>query len=187
MIKTVLSVILLCLATAVAQAQGKNNSLKGVPFNERIVTGGGLGLSFGNVQDFVSVSPIIGYSVTRRLVAGTGFTYRYTRFKTVTPPLTFNDYAINPFARFMVYNGIFVQTEYEYLNYEFYVSPGETNRRGFSSFLAGGGLLQPVGKNAAFFVIALYNFSYTASTSVYTPYQSPWVIRAGISIGGISF
>ncbi len=170
-----------------ACAQGKNNSLEGVPAGQRIVTGGGLGLSFGNTQDFISISPIIGYALTRRLVAGTGVTYRYTKYKTVQPPVTFNDYAINPFARFTVYKGFFLQTEYEYLSYEYYVSVNEKARQGFNSFLGGGGFLQPMGKNAAFFVVALYNFSYTASSSVYTPYQSPWVIRAGITIGGISF
>jgi hypothetical protein len=175
------------LVTAEVMAQGKNNSLEGIPAKERIVTGGGLGLSFGNTVDYIAVSPIIGYAITRKFVAGTGLTYRYTKYKTVTPALTFNDYAINPFARFTVYNGIFLQTEYEYLNYEYLRGPGETARQNFNSFLAGGGFLQPIGSNAAFFVMALYNFSYTASSSLYTPYQSPWVIRAGISIGGISF
>lgn len=175
------------LFTITAMAQGKNNSLEGVPARERIVTGGGLGLSFGNTVDFVSISPIIGYAITKRFIAGTGFTYRYTKYKTINPPISFNDYAINPFARFTVYNGIFIQTEYEHLNYEYYVGNGETARKSFNSFLAGGGFIQPMGRNAAFFVMALYNFSYTASSSVYTPYQSPWVIRAGITIGGISF
>lgn len=46
------------------------NSLEGVPFKERIVTGGGLGLSFGSNQDFISLSPIIGYAFTKKFVAG---------------------------------------------------------------------------------------------------------------------
>ncbi|MDL5050218.1 hypothetical protein QQ054_29880 [Oscillatoria amoena NRMC-F 0135] len=186
MTKSMASIILFMSSALAAHAQGKNNSLEGIPANQRIVTGGGLGLSFGNTMDFISVSPIIGYALTRRLVAGTGITYRYTKYKTLPPPNTFNDYAVNPFARFTVYNGIFLQAEYEYLSYEYY-SGNEKSRQGFSSFMAGGGFMQPMGRNAAFFVLALYNFSYTASSSLYTPYQSPWVIRAGITIGGISF
>jgi len=170
-----------------AFAQGEANSLKDVPFSERIITGGGFGLGFGNVQDFVSISPIIGYSVTRRLVVGSGFTYRYTNYKAVTPNISFNDYSINPFARFTVYNGIFLQTEYEHLNYEYSISPSEKARDSFNSFLAGGGFMQPLGNRSSFFVLALYNFSYTASTSVYTPYQSPWIIRVGVNIGGFMF
>ncbi|QOI96214.1 MAG: hypothetical protein HRU69_01430 [Flammeovirgaceae bacterium] len=178
---------IIVLGPLTAFSQGKNNSLEGVPAKERIVTGGGLGLSFGNTMDFISVSPIIGYAITKKFIAGTGLTYRYTKYKTINPPITFNDYAFNPFARFTVYNGIFIQTEFEHLNYEYYVGFGETARSTFNSFLAGGGFIQPMGRNAAFFVMALYNFSYTASSSLYTPYQSPWVIRAGITIGGISF
>jgi hypothetical protein len=56
-----------------AFAQGEDNSLKGTPAKERIVTGGGFGLGFGNVQDYVSVSPVIGYAVTRKFLVGSGF------------------------------------------------------------------------------------------------------------------
>lgn len=187
MYKMLLVLIIICSQSLSVWAQGKNNSLEGVPVKERIVTGGGLGLSFGNTMDFISVSPIIGYAITRKFVAGTGLTYRYTKYKISNPPQTFNDYAINPFARFTVYNGIFLQAEYEHLNYEYQTGMGETARSSFNSFLAGGGFLQPMGRNAAFFVMALYNFSYTASSSLTTPYQSPWIVRAGFTIGGTFF
>ena len=176
----------LMLSGSTVLAQGEDNSLKGVPIKERIVTGGGFGLGFGNVQDYVSLSPIIGYSVTRKFLVGSGITYRYTKYKITTPSIAFNDYSINPFARFTIYNGFFVQTEFEHLNYQ-YLNAGEKDRRQFNSFLAGGGLIQPLGNKASLFIMALYNFSYTASTSVYTPYQSPWVIRAGVNIGGFIF
>jgi hypothetical protein len=170
-----------------AFAQGEDNSLKGTPAKERIVTGGGFGLGFGNVQDYVSVSPVIGYAVTRKFLVGSGFTYRYTKYKIYNPNVTFNDYSINPFARFTIYNGIFVQTEYEHMNYQFISGSGEKSRESFNSFLAGGGFIQPVGDKMAFYVMALYNFSYTASDAFYTPYQSPWVIRAGVNIGNFIF
>lgn len=181
------SLLFLIISVGVAVAQGEDNSLKGVPFKERIVTGGGFGLGFGNVQDFVSLSPVIGYSVTRKFLVGSGFTYRYSKYKLVTPATSFNDYSINPFARFTVYKGFFVQTEFEHLNYQLLVGPDEKERRSFNSFLAGGGLLQPIGNKASFFIMALYNFSYTPSDAFYTPYQSPWVIRAGVNIGGFIF
>jgi hypothetical protein len=168
-------------------AQGEANSLKGVPVSERIVTGGGMGMGFGNLQDFVSISPLIGYSITKRLVMGSGFTYRYTKFKGITPNISFNDYSINPFARFTVYNGIFLQTEYEHLNYEYYISQGEKGRSSFNSFLGGGGFMQPIGNRSSFFAMALYNFSYTASDSFNTPYTSPWIIRVGFNVGGFMF
>jgi hypothetical protein len=171
--------------------QGENNSLKGVPAKERIVFGGGMGLSFGAQQDFVSVSPVLGYMFTKRLIGGTGVTYRYTNYKFLRPNVQLHDYGVNPYVQFFVYRNIFLQTEYEYLNYEFPVPTSgrtETIRQDFTSFLAGAGFLQPLGKNLGFYLLVLYNFSYvTPQPGQYTPYNSPFVIRAGINIGRFSF
>jgi hypothetical protein len=185
--KQILVFTLTMLVCGVAFSQGKNNSLKGVPFKERVVTGGGFGLGFGSQQDFIMLAPMIGYKVTQRLLAGTSVTYRYTNYKFYNPSVKLNDYGVNPFMRFVIYNGIFAQVEYEVLNYEFPLTSVETTRQTFDSFMAGGGFLQPIGGKAVFYVLALYNFSYTASSSFYTPYNSPWVIRAGINIGNFSF
>lgn len=169
-------------------AQGEANSLKEVPPRERIVTGGGFGLSFGNYQDFVSVSPLIGYRLTAKLIAGTSITYRYTNFKYYKPSIKLHDYGVSPFLQFFVYKNIFVQTEYEYLNYEYPVDLRETTRRNFNSFLAGGGFVQPIGERARFYIMALYNFSYAdPQPGEYTPYDSPLIIRAGVNIGSFSF
>ena len=155
-----------------------------MPLKDRIVTGGGLGLGFGSVQDFFSVSPMIGYRLTARLLAGTGLTYRYTNYKVTRPSIKLNDYGVNPFLRFTVYRNIFIQTEYEHLNYEYPLTIAETTRRSFDSFMAGGGFIQPLGERFAFYVMALYNFSYQEQ-GVYSPYDSPFVVRAGINIGAL--
>ena len=181
-----LACIFIALLTSTgALSQGKNNSLKGVPFKERIVTGGGFGLGFGSTQDYISISPVIGYALTAKVMAGTSFTFRYTNYKYYTPSVTLIDYGLSPFARYTFYKGFFIQTEYEYLNYEFPLNNGETTRQQFRSFLAGGGIIQPLGNKAALYFMALYNFSYVnAGTGIYTPYDSPLIIRAGINIGG---
>lgn len=197
MIRFITSLILFFLVITSLHAQSRkgdsyDNSLKGVPLKERIVVGGGLGLSFGSYQDFFSISPMIGYKVTERMLAGTSITYRYTKYKYHSPAATLNDYGINPFLRYTVFNGIFLQTEYEYLNYEFpiYVQTPtgieleNTTRRKFNSFLAGGGFVQPIGDKAAFFLLALYNFSYRdVQPNEYTPYASPLILRGGITVG----
>ncbi|MEX1239075.1 MAG: hypothetical protein WEB30_05135 [Cyclobacteriaceae bacterium] len=186
MVRFLLPIFLILCASVAAFAQGKDNSLNGAPLKDRIVTGGGIGLGFGSVQDYFSVSPMIGYRLTQKLLAGTGVTYRYTNYKVVKPSIKLNDYGLNPFLRFTVYRNIFLQTEYEYLNYEFPVSVAETTRRSFDSFLAGGGFIQPIGQRAAFYLMALYNFSYQQTTQ-YSPYDSPIVVRAGINIGALGF
>ena len=181
---------LVCSMTAFGQ--GEANSLKGIPFKERVVIGGGLGLSFSSYQDFFALYPQVGYMATRKLMVGSGLTYRYTKYKDYSPSLTFNDWGINPFVRFTVYRNIFLQTEYEYLNYEDLVYPvtaaRETTRRGYNSFLAGGGFVQPIGQKASFYIMAMYNFSYRDPMyGEYSPYSSPLIIRAGVNVGGIGF
>lgn len=189
MIRFLTSLILVAFSVTSLHAQSRkgdsyDNSLKGLPLKERIVVGGGLGLSFGSQQDFFSVSPLIGYRVTERMLAGTGITYRYTKYKYYSPALTLSDYGFNPFVRYTVFNGIFLQTEYEYLNYEFPVTIEESVRKTYNSFLAGGGFVQPIGDKAAFYLLALYNFSYQdVQPGEYTPYASPLVLRGGITVG----
>lgn len=174
-----LIVAILAIGTSRVNAQGEDNSLKGVPANERIIVGGGLGLGFGSYQDYVMISPSIGYLLTKKLMGGVNVTYQYNKYKYYSPPITSNSYGGGPFARFMIYRGIFVHLEYEYLNYEFF----ET-RQDYSSFMAGGGFIQPIGNKAAFYLSVLYNFNYqTPNPNEYYPYSSPWVIRAGISLG----
>jgi hypothetical protein len=171
-----------------AFSQGKDNSLEGVPFKERIVTGGGIGLSFGTVQDFFSLSPTIGYKLTERLIVGTGLTYRYTNYKYSKPSIKLHDYGVSPFMRFTVYKNVFIQAEYEHLNYEFPTSQTQSVRKNFNSFLAGGGFIQPIGNKFYFYLMALYNFSYqTPAIGEYTPYNSPLILRGGINIGNLSF
>ncbi|HEU5289204.1 MAG TPA: hypothetical protein VFU05_01095, partial [Cyclobacteriaceae bacterium] len=78
--------------------------------------------------------------------------------------------------------------EYEYLNYEAILSNLETTRANWDSFMAGGGIMQPIGSRAGVFFMVLYNFSYReAQQGEYLPYASPWVIRAGINVGALSF
>lgn len=191
MIRSLVFAGLLIVCVSTAFAQGEDNSLKGTPISERIVFGGGLGLGFGNTQSYVMLSPSIGYMVTRKFMAGTNITYQYTRYKAsaygLPDDVNSNNYGFGPFARYMVYGGFFVQAEYEYLNFEYfeYVNNEIVSRRqDYNSFMAGGGLIQPIGDKASFYIIALYNFSYsTPGVNEFSPYSSPLVLRAGISLG----
>jgi len=180
MIRFVLLLFVFCgLSLNQANAQGEANSLKDVPPSERVIFGGGVGLGFGSYQDYIMVSPSIGYLLTKKLMTGVNLTYQYNKYKYYTPSVTSNSYGGGPFARFMVFRGIFVHAEYEYLNYDLF----ET-RQDYTSFMLGGGFIQPVGNRAAFYFSVLYNFNYdTPNPNEYYPYSSPWVIRAGISLG----
>ena len=182
--RPLLFALFLIASVAVYAQKNDDNSLEGVPLKERIVTGGGFGMSFDSYQDFISVSPLIGYKFTQKFIGGTSITYRYTKYKYYKPAITLNDWGINPFLRYQIFGNFFIQAEYEYLNYEFPTAPEESTRKTFNSFLAGGGFIQPIGDKAAFFVTALYNFSYKDPLpNEYSPYYSPLVLRAGITFG----
>lgn len=173
-------VSVLCACTSMAFAQWGEEEMPEKPkFRERVFTGGGLGASFSSYYNFISVSPLVGVVVTQRLATGVQFTYRFSQYKTYTPELTTNDYGVSPFVRFNVFGPLFLHAEYEYLNYEYPSSATDTQRTGFSSFMAGGGLFQPVGRRAGLYLLALYNFSYGANS----PYDSPLILRAGITAG----
>lgn len=143
--------------------------------------GGGIGLSFGTI-DYIEIAPMIGLQVTDRFSTGINLLYRYRDDSRYSPSLSTNDYGGGVFARYRFLPNLFAQTEYEYLNFEYYNFGGNKDSDDYSSFLVGGGLSQPVGHNVALNAIVLYNFSYSDS-DFSRPYDSPWVVRVGISAG----
>jgi len=148
---------------------------------DRIYTGGNIGLQFGDVTN-IQIAPIIGYRVTNDFSAGVGVQYQYIKFKRFTPELTSNNYGTSVFARYRIKSPIFLQAEYEYLNYEYYVIASESLRSTLSSIFVGGGISQPLGGNASFTLMAMYNLSYDEA-DLTSPYSSPLRITGGINLG----
>lgn len=148
-----------------------------------------MGLGFSTTQDFVSVSPIIGYRVTTRFTPGIGVLYRYTNYKLVTPNVRLNDYGASIYARYYIVPQFFLHTEYEHLNYEFATSATTSFRKSFNSFLGGGGYVMPLGQKSSVFVLGLYNFSYRQQSNPNDPaaYPSPWIFRVGLNVGFLNF
>ncbi len=149
--------------------------------SSNVFYGGGIGLSFGTI-DYIEVAPMIGIQVTDRFSTGINLLYRYRDDSRYSPSLSTNDYGGGVFARYHVFPTLFAQTEYEYLNFEYYDFGGNKDSDNYSSFLVGGGLSQPVGHNVALNAVVLYNFSYSES-DLFRPYDSPWIVRVGVSAG----
>jgi hypothetical protein len=183
--KFTLIVIFSMFGTMAFAQWGEEEMSEKPDLRERIFTGGGFGASFSSYYDFISVSPLIGYRITPKLAGGLQVQYRYTKYKTTNPKISTNDYGVSPFLRFSVFGPFFLHAEYEYLNYEFPTSATESIRKGYNSFMAGGGFFQPMGRRVGLYAMALYNFSYRESTSStdYSPYNSPLVLRVGITAG----
>ncbi len=185
-IKYFIAIIIFC-ASSIAFAQGDQDS----SFKDKVFIGGGFGAGFGDYT-YVSVSPIIGYRLTPRLSTGVRLMYQYTTFKYFDfqdnreKKYQGNDFGIGGFARFSVYGPLYLQAEYEHLSYDGLYYDGSSSRTSFDSFMAGGGIAQPIGGKAFLFLTAMYNFSYENFNSLNayrTPYDSPWVIRVGVTAG----
>jgi hypothetical protein len=150
-------------------------------WHDRMFFGGGMGLGFGDV-DFVSIEPLFGVHLSPQFTVGGSVIYRWTSDDRYAESLSFNDYGARAFVQYFPVPGFFGQLEYEYLNYEYALPTLDTDRNGAGSLFVGGGISQPMGGKAAFFASALYNLSYD-DTDPFRPYDSPWVIRAGVSVG----
>ena len=91
--------------------------------------GGGIGFGLGDVE-YIELSPMIGLRFSPQFSAGVGVTYRWRSDKRFAEDLETEDYGATVFSRFHISSEIYLQAEYEYLNYERYTVPGA----GFPAF-----------------------------------------------------
>ena len=148
-------------------------------FWQRTRFGGNFGLQLGN-PTFINVSPRMYYLVTQDFWVGGGATYMYTRYKAPFSPFETSTYGANITAIYQVFAPIFLQAEYEPLNFEAYNAfEGVYNRTWIHGVLVGGGITQRVGRGAIF-LTALYNVTWKDANRSF--YGSPWIIRVGFGL-----
>lgn len=165
----------------------------------KIIFGGGFGLGIGSVTN-IAVSPIVGYRISDRFAAGVGFGYQYVRIKdywALTDPAT-NQGVYKPFvstmyspsvwARYVVWNNLFVHAEYEhnFMNFKRYynntlkgVIESRNEPYDAPSLLLGGGGRWPISDRVSFVLLALYD----VIQDQYSPYRGTISIRFGINAG----
>jgi hypothetical protein len=149
-----------------------------VPWNERIVFGGSMGLQFGTFTN-INLSPIVGYKVTESLVLGAGPTYIYTSVNYGGVKYRYSVYGGRLYGRQRIVENFFAQAEYEFLNVQNYYDPNNRDaRKWISAPLVGGTYVQPIGNNSAFVLSVLFNLNYQPNL---TPYANP-IIRVGFNL-----
>lgn len=156
------------------QKSPKEKKKPDIPFHERLIFGGNLGLQFGDIT-FIDASPLVGYKVTEKLIAGVGLTYIYIKYNSFGGYNT-NIYGGRVFSRFFMLDNIFLHGEVESLNgqWDYF-----TNRRFYvTNVLAGGGYRQALGPKAFANLTVLWNFN----ESAFSPYANP-IIRGGVTFG----
>lgn len=175
------AVLVLVCSSALAQTRSPQPSSPPPTAKERFFFGGGLGLSFGDV-DYVEVAPLVGYHIMPKLDGGMQVFYRWVNDSRYPEDVSTDDYGANLFVRYFLVPSIFVQGQYEFINYEFVLPNLDTERDTANSFLAGGGYSQPIGHGAGFYFSVLYNFSYD-DNDLTSPYTDAWQVQAGVTVG----
>ena len=191
-IKILIIILFNLIATSIFAQTTEDPAVKELPFNQRLVYGGGFGLQFGNVT-LVDLSPTIGYRLTDRLTLGTGISFKYNHVNDYTLDqnsgrwydYNSNIYGGSIWGRYYLLQNIFAHAEIEQLkidyNYTSVSSSLPTNVKNgvdVTSVLVGGGYRQSLGGHVYFNILILFNLNETD----FTPYNNP-IIRAGISVG----
>ena len=169
-------IVLVIMDNSGLQAQGSSDDDNG-GFSERIFFGGGFSLQFGTVT-LINISPAVGYRITNSFAAGVGITYQYVNFD--IGDFSSHTYGGRVFARQMLSRQLFAMAEYESLNTKVYNPLDKSiDREWVPGLFIGGGLFQPIGKRSGFTISVLYNVLFE---NLRSPYNSPWVVRAGFNI-----
>ena len=154
-------------------------------FWDRVSLGGYLGAQFGTVTN-IDISPLMIYEITPSFYAGLGFTYLFYRDKRYQPYYTSNGYGANALTRYHVWRDLFVQLEYDPLNFTYYSDYDpfgnyvgwHKENTWVHDLLIGAGYRQWIG-GRAFATLALF---WNVNETIYSPYRNP-IIRIGFGVG----
>lgn len=166
-----------------ARAQKEIDDQSG--FWERVYFGGNVGLQVGNVETSIVLSPLAGYMFTQKFSAGLGLTYQYYKAEYQNFKYSTNLYGGRLFGRYNINDNIFAYGEYESLNVDVPQSYDPVkqeiiyDKQWVPGVFVGGGLMQRMGPNLGFQVMALYNLAYDTYRS---PYPSPFILRVGFTL-----
>jgi hypothetical protein len=176
-------ILLILIGSCVFGQQRGKNSLEGVPPSERIYFGGGG--AFGGGTDpggvrytYVSVSPLVGYMITRPFSMGAGVNYIYYAYPDINVSL--HQYGISPYAQYR-FGKLFAYAEYSMISVPTF---DNTSRHMYTRLPVGLGFSQPIGGRASINAMALYDVFY--KRTAVGAFPSPWVIRVFVTAGGVS-
>jgi hypothetical protein len=156
------------------ETYGSNDSWK-----DRMIYGGNIGGSLGNVSSFFMIQPMVGYKITDKFQAGlcplyiySSRTYQFTSGRNFTQSV--NAFGPGVFSRYLINDNIFAHVEYLGLSYKIYdeLSGLDVSKFSNSAFVGGG--YMPGGSGV--YIVVLYDLLYDSKTSFYS---NPLDIRIG--------
>jgi len=162
---------------------------------DNIIYGGGLSLQFGNVTN-VGITPVIGYKFSEKFAAGVGLGYGYVRFKDfyevydisqgrmLLKPLKMHSFSGSIWARYIVFDNVFVHAEPEYniVKYNDYptgLNVEEKESLSIPACLVGAGYRFQLSDRASMVGMLLYDVVQDENS----PYRNRIFPRLGFNIG----
>src|SRR5690606_32186277 len=125
-------------------AQREIYSEDSVQFKDRLYYGGNFGMQFGTVT-LIDFSPLVGVMITPKFSSGLGITYQYFKDKRYFGGEA-SSYGGRVFSRYNIFPNIFLQGEYERINFDNYNQRADQFERIWSNALfLGGGYFAPFG------------------------------------------
>lgn len=185
--KALFTLFLLASFLGFSQSDDNNNpnSLKGVPFGERLYFGGNIGASFGNITT-VNLAPNVGYKINKKFSVGVGARYLFYRenYPSLNWEYSTSMYGGSLFTRYIVMENLFLHGEFESLNREVWeIGASEVSRKWVNMGLLGAGY-----RNGFLNAMLLYDVIEDKDS----PYRGqylfgltgpPIILRVGFSIG----
>ncbi len=150
------------------------------PAASRVYVGGSLGFNFSGDYSRFSITPLIGYRITKMLSIGAKFVYEYISDKRYTNDFTSSNYGGSVFARLRPTSRFYFHGEYAYMSYEYRTSNISSERDWVPFLLLGVGYYQPISRKASFFAEVLFDVLQD-SKSPYDDWE-PW-INVGVTAG----
>lgn len=190
-----LTVVILLMLTGSVYAQqdslfvkrNKEEFREKPAWTEKITFGGNFGLQFGQVTQ-INISPLIGYRITDKFVAGGGPSFIYTSYKIYGRKFENTILGGRTFAQHVIFDNLSARGEFEYLSIEYpTLNTSGTDiinkREWVANPLLGLSYSLPLGRRSSFNITALYNLNYTNELNRRYLYgASPFVIRAGFML-----
>lgn len=148
---------------------------------DRIVFGGGAGLSFGTNTN-VFLAPQVGYKVTDNFITGIGYMYNYTKWDqilTLQGPVEvdFENQVHGPnlFATFTFFDQLFLGSQFELLNHDAYIyqpfqGTFNTENRWTPVLWVQAGFYTPIGKKGMSQIGLRLNLLHDE----FSPYATSW-------------
>ncbi|MEN8838973.1 MAG: hypothetical protein ABF238_00535 [Flavobacteriales bacterium] len=132
-------------------ADEDKEDLAGLPFKERLYTGGNFWANFGTFTN-LEISPLLGYRITSDYSVGVGLKYNYFSDRRFSPALTSSIYGGSVFTRYRFLDKLVAHAEFEMLNVSDFSSITSSGRIWVPIGLVGGGYA-----SNGFQILALYD------------------------------